>query len=87
VPAHSKNRRLAHEFINFFCLPHIAAKNMEWSGFRSTIGEARSLLPPELREHPILYPAPELLQRCEQLEDLGDALSLYEKTWGSLLLG
>lgn len=87
VPAHSKNRQLAHEFISFFCLPHIAAKNMEWSGFRSTIRDARSLLPMELREHPTLYPTPELLQRCEPLEDVGDALSLYEKAWSSLMLG
>jgi spermidine/putrescine transport system substrate-binding protein len=87
VPAHSKSKRLAHEFINFFCLPHIAAKNMEWSGFRSTIGGVRGLLPLELREHPTLYPTAELLQRCEPLEDLGDALSMYEKAWSSLILG
>ncbi len=85
VPAHSQNRLLAHEFINFFCLPHIAAKNMEWSGFRSAIGEARNLVPLELREHPTLFPTPELLERCEPLEDLGDAQSMYEKAWGSLI--
>jgi spermidine/putrescine transport system substrate-binding protein len=87
VPAHSGNRQLAHAFINFFCLPHIAAKNMEWSGFRSAIGEARKLLPLELREHPTLYPAPDLLEKCEPFTDLGDALQLYEKAWSSLISG
>jgi len=60
---------------------------MEWSGFRSAIGEARSMLPPTLREHPTLFPAPEILARCEPLQDLGDSLSLYEKAWGQLVCG
>ncbi len=87
LTANSENKRLAHEFINFFCLPHIAAQNMEWSGFRSAIGEARSMLPPTLREHPTLFPAPEILARCEPLQDLGDSLPLYEKAWGQLVCG
>lgn len=87
VPAHSKNKALAHEFVNFFCLPHVAAQNMEWSGFRSAIREARGLLPAAFREHPTLYPLPELQAKCEALDDLGDALPLYERAWNSLLAG
>jgi spermidine/putrescine transport system substrate-binding protein len=87
IPVNSQSAKLAHEFINFFSLPHIAAQNMEWSGFRSTIGEARNLLPASLSENPILYPPIEVRSRCEPLADLGNALPAYETAWSALMNG
>jgi hypothetical protein len=40
-----------------------------------------ALLPKELQNHPTLFPAAAVLAPCEMIQDLGDALTLYDRIW------
>ncbi len=87
ICSQSPEKELAHQFINFMPSPNKAAENMQWSGFRSSSPDARVLLPGILRDSPVLFPPPHLEEKCEQLQDVGDALSLYEQAWSEIING
>jgi spermidine/putrescine transport system substrate-binding protein len=42
---------------------------------------ALALLPPELRNDPVLIPSPEKLKKHEMIEDLGEALEQWDRVW------
>ncbi|HLH00752.1 MAG TPA: spermidine/putrescine ABC transporter substrate-binding protein [Bryobacteraceae bacterium] len=61
----SKRQDLAHKFINFLLRPDIAAANALAARTTTTNAGARKLFPPEFRDNPTLYPAPEVIARGE----------------------
>jgi hypothetical protein len=42
---------------------------------------ALALLPPAIRNHPAIFPPPEVEARAELLRDLGAATVLYDRLW------
>ncbi len=65
VPSDAPNPKGGHALINFLITPEIAAKEALFHGYPLTDSRANALLPKELLEDPILYPAAELLAPLE----------------------
>lgn len=63
----SKRPELAHKFINYLQRPEVAAGVVLGARTASANGDARALLPPEIRNNQTLYPPNEILARGEWL--------------------
>lgn len=81
IPKDSKSPDLAHRFINFVTKPEHAAKNMEFIAYRAPNSGAYAMLSEDFRGNEALFPSDELFAKCEPIDDLGDALGLWSKTW------
>ncbi len=46
--------------------------------------DTRSKLPESLKNHPVLFPSPEVLAKFEMMQDLGEATALYDRAWSEL---
>jgi spermidine/putrescine transport system substrate-binding protein len=78
----SKRQELAHQFINFLLRPDIAAANALTARTTTTNAGARKILPPEFRDNPTLYPAPEIVARGEWAITLDPATQrLRDRLW------
>jgi spermidine/putrescine transport system substrate-binding protein len=81
IPKDAVNVDLAHRFINFLTDPEVAAENMEYIAYRAPNTDAYRLVSEDLRGNDVLFPEQDVLEKCETLDDLGDALALWTKTW------
>ncbi|HWP43875.1 MAG TPA: extracellular solute-binding protein [Blastocatellia bacterium] len=81
IPAGAKNRELAHQFISFVLEAKVAAEIANLTGYSTTNLAARPLIRPELLTNPAAYPARDMLERCELIEDVGEKVTLYDRWW------
>ena len=81
IPKDAKSVDLAHRFIDFVTAPAAAAKNMEFIAYRAPNQDAYPLLSEDFRGNEALFPSDEVFAKCEPIDDLGDALALWSKTW------
>ncbi|ABQ47421.1 extracellular solute-binding protein family 1 [Thermotoga petrophila RKU-10] len=80
IPKGAKNVDLAYKFINFILEPENAAKIADYLGLPSPNVEARKYMQTE----PIY--TIEDLKNCEFIEDVGEALELYNKIWLEIIM-
>jgi spermidine/putrescine transport system substrate-binding protein len=81
IPVKSTQAALAHKYINFVTDPANAAANMQHIAFRAPNSSAYPLLSEDFRGNDALFPEPAVFAKCEPIDDLGDALALWSKTW------
>ncbi len=81
IPKDTKNAALAHQFIDFITDPTNAAQNMQAIAGRSPNSSAYKLLSEDFRGNAALFPDDAVFAKCEPIDDLGDALALWSKTW------
>ncbi|RYD22308.1 MAG: spermidine/putrescine ABC transporter substrate-binding protein [Verrucomicrobiaceae bacterium] len=81
IPASSTNQKLAHAFINFVTDPANAVTNMNFIAYRAPNSSAYQMLSEDFRGNQALFPEAEVFAKCEPIDDLGDALALWTKTW------
>lgn len=81
IPKSSQNRYTAELFINYLLRPEVAAKISNFTWYASPVQAAEPYLKPEIREEPAIYPPPEVMQRLEWIEDVGEATTLYDRIW------
>lgn len=81
--ADAPHKELAHKFIDFLCRPEIAARNMQFMFYAMPNPAARKLLPPDLRDNPILF-TDATDTRNEVLLDLGPFNRDVERAWTEL---
>jgi spermidine/putrescine transport system substrate-binding protein len=81
IPAKAKNPELAYAFINFVHEPKIAAQNTEWVMQIAPNTPSYALLSKKVYENKVLFPDPELEAKCELLEDVGEAINIYNHYW------
>jgi spermidine/putrescine transport system substrate-binding protein len=81
IPKDTAAVDLAHRFIDFLTAPDVAAKNMEFIAYRAPNQGAYPLLSEDFRGNEVLFPPDEVFAKCEPIDDLGDALALWSKTW------
>jgi spermidine/putrescine transport system substrate-binding protein len=65
VPKDAPNRKGAYALIDFLLTPEVNAKEVQAHGYPTTDARVAKLLPKEILENPILYPAQELLTPLE----------------------
>jgi spermidine/putrescine-binding protein len=78
----SRRGELAHRFIDYLLRPEVAAKIVEVSKTATPNAAAQALLPAEVRNHPALYPPPDVFSRGEWLGTLAPAAQrLRDRLW------
>jgi spermidine/putrescine-binding protein len=78
----SRRQELAHKFIDFLLRPQVAAAIVRESKTATANAQARALLPPQLRDNPVLYPPAEVLSRGEWFAPLPAAAQrMRDRIW------
>ncbi|UII56457.1 ABC transporter substrate-binding protein [Cytobacillus spongiae] len=77
IPKTAKNVEAAHQFINFVLDPEVAAQNTEYVGYSTPNKEALKFLPEEIVNDKRFYPDPELTEKLEVYENLGNQMLAY----------
>lgn len=78
----SRRIRLAHQFLNYLLRPAVSAQIVDSTKTATANGAARNLLPEAVRNHPALYPPPEVFERGEWPRTLPPACQrLRDRIW------
>jgi spermidine/putrescine transport system substrate-binding protein len=81
VPVGAPNGYTAMVFINYLQFPDIAAQNAEWVGYATPNRAAKEVIDPDMLADEAIYPPAEVEARLQWIEDVGDALELYDRVW------
>lgn len=81
IPKNSKNKKMAHEFINFLQRPEIAKRNTEYIGYSTPNFKAKELLGEEVKTNYIAYPTDEEIENTEIFMDPRDIIRIYDDLW------
>lgn len=81
VPVGAPNPYTAMVFINYLNDPEIAAQNAEWVGYGTPNVASKEFIDPDILSDEGIYPPPEVAARLQWIEDVGDALELYDRVW------
>ncbi|MGD9781099.1 MAG: spermidine/putrescine ABC transporter substrate-binding protein [Kiritimatiellia bacterium] len=81
IPASARQILLAHRFINFILDPQVAAELTEYICFLCPNEASYPYLSAEIREDPILFPPPEVVEKLEMIGDLGEDNAKYVRLW------
>lgn len=85
IPKGAANKANAEAFINFMCETDIALRNMDVTGYATPSAEAFAELDEETQNNEVLFPAKEVLDKCETFVNLpSDTLELYNEYWRRL---
>jgi spermidine/putrescine transport system substrate-binding protein len=78
----SRRQEAAHRFINYLLRPAVSARIATAMQTATANGAAHALLPPALRDNPVLYPSAEILARGEWFEPQSAASQrLRDRLW------
>jgi spermidine/putrescine transport system substrate-binding protein len=78
----SRRQEAAHRFIDYLLRPEVSAKIALAMQTATANGAAHALLPPEMRDNPVLYPSVQTLARGEWLEPQSAASQrLRDRLW------
>ena len=81
VLAKAPNRDLAEKFINFILDAKIGAQLSKFTQFATPNAETKKLLGAEELANQSIYPPPAVMEKLENLEDLGAKSRLYDEVW------
>jgi spermidine/putrescine-binding protein len=81
IPAGSRNVGNAYTFLNFILEPEIGAEIVNGVSYASANKAAREFIDPEILNDEAIYPPDDLIARCEFLEDVGEAITIYDRYW------
>jgi spermidine/putrescine transport system substrate-binding protein len=81
IPAGAQHVNEAHELINFFLEGASNAATVKLVLAAPANLDAFALLPKELQDDPLLFPAEQALERFEIVQDMGDFLPVWDRIW------
>jgi len=81
IPTTAPNKYTAEVFINYLLRPDVAAKNSNYTWYASPNAASTEYIDAEILEEPAIYPPPDVMERLEWMEDLGDATPPWERIW------
>ena len=81
VPTGAPNAYTAMVFMNYLNFPETAAQNAEWVGYATPNKAAKDVIDPEMLANEAIYPSAEVTESLQWIEDVGDALQLYDRIW------
>jgi spermidine/putrescine transport system substrate-binding protein len=81
VPVGAPNTYTAMVFLNYLSEPEVAAQNAEYVGYGTPNEAAKQFMDPDILANEGIYPAEEVAARLQWIEDVGDALELYDRMW------
>lgn len=87
IPKGAKHKELAEAFINYLYDPQVSAKNYEYIGYNDPNAKAETYHSEEYNRDPMLKAARDYISRGEWIEDIGEALTMYDRAWTELKIG
>jgi spermidine/putrescine transport system substrate-binding protein len=81
IPVNAPNAYTAMVFMNYLNYPEIAAQNAEYVGYGTPNAAAKEHLDPDMLADEGIYPPAETASHLQWIEDVGDALELYDRIW------
>ena len=81
IPTGAPNAYTAMVFMNYLNFPDVAAQNAEWVGYATPNKAAKDVIDPEMLANEAIYPSAEVTESLQWIEDVGDALQLYDRIW------
>ncbi len=84
IPKGAQNKELAEKFINYLYDPEVSAKNYEYIGYNDPNTRSAPFHSEEYKSDPMLKAAKDYISKGEWIEDLGDALTMYDRAWTEL---
>jgi spermidine/putrescine transport system substrate-binding protein len=81
IPTTAPNPYTAHIYINYVADAQRAAQNAEFVGYGTPNQAAKDFMDPAILADPGIYPPPEVFVNLQWIEDVGDALELYDRLW------
>jgi spermidine/putrescine transport system substrate-binding protein len=81
IPRGSKNKEGALALINFLVSPEVGAQRTKLFFSAPSNKKSLDLLPAELKKDPALFPPSDVLARTEMIRELGESLSLWDRSW------
>ncbi len=88
IPKNALHKDAAYMFINYILRAEIGKEIALATKSSITNLAAQKILPPEIRDNPVIYPSEEVLKHGQFQVDVGDeTTALYEKYWEELKMG
>jgi spermidine/putrescine transport system substrate-binding protein len=84
IPINAPHKYTAEVFINYILEPKVSAGISNFTSYSSPNREARKYIKPEILNDPGIYPSEEVLEKCEFLQDVGEATKLYDRIWAEI---
>jgi spermidine/putrescine transport system substrate-binding protein len=84
IPKGAENVELAHKFINFLHDPNVAAENTEFISYLCPNRASYQFLDQEILNNPAIFLKPEIRDRSEVIDDLGENNVKYTKIWDEI---
>jgi spermidine/putrescine transport system substrate-binding protein len=81
VPASAPHKYTAMVFINFLADAQNAAQNTLVVGYPTTNQAAREFIDADILSDESAYPPDAVFERLHPIEDVGDAIELYDRIW------
>ena len=87
IPKGTKNKELAMKFLNYIYDPQVSAQNFNYMRVPSPNAKAIPLQKKEVVESPILKAVNSQAGKGEWIQDIGNAITMYDKYWTELKTG
>lgn len=84
IPASSERYETALHFMNYLMEPENAAAITNYTFYGSPNATAEEFIEPEILEDPAIYPSEEVLAKLQWLEEVGDAVFIYDEMWTAI---
>ena len=81
IPNGAPNPYTAYIYINYLADAKRAAQNAEFVGYGTPNEAAKAFMDPDTLANPGIYPDAETMKHLQWIEDVGDALELYDRIW------
>jgi spermidine/putrescine transport system substrate-binding protein len=82
----AREKELAHAFLNFINEPIQAARLAKFVHYATPNQTAEALMPESYRKDPIIYPPPQVLERCEDYQELPpQTMKLWNQIYARVL--
>ena len=87
IPKGARHKDLAQKFINYLYDPKVSAANYEYIGYNDPNAKAESYHSEAFNSDPMLKAAKDYISKGEWIEDIGEALTMYDRYWTELKTG
>lgn len=84
IPKNAPHKDNAYRWINYMLDPKVAAMTANFTKYATPNFMALDMVTPELRSDKNIYPTPDVLERSEEIADVGPALFTYDRMWTEL---
>lgn len=84
IPARSPHPEYAHLWLDYMLEPGVSAALANYTYYATPNAEALGLIKPSLLEDKTFYPPDSVLDRCDEIQDIGQAIFIYDRLWTEL---